>query len=51
MKQKVVIAETIATYFELAERERTLALTQENVDLLAERFELTQQIRLSVTRM
>ena len=38
-----VIAETIATYFELGERERTLALTQENVDLLAERLELTQQ--------
>ena len=38
-----VIAETIATYFELAEREHTLALTQENVDLLAERLELTQQ--------
>ena len=38
-----VIAETISTYFELAERERTLALTQENVDLLAERLELTQQ--------
>lgn len=38
-----VITETISTYFELGEREYTLALTQENVDLLAERFELTQQ--------
>ena len=38
-----VIAETISTYFEIAELERTLALTRQDVDLLAERFELTQQ--------
>jgi len=38
-----VIAETISTYFEIAALERTLALTRQDVDLLAERFELTQQ--------
>ena len=38
-----VIAETIATYFEIAELGHTLALTRQDVDLLTERVELTQQ--------
>ena len=38
-----VIAETISIYFEIAEGERTLALTRQSVDLLAERADLTQQ--------
>ncbi|MFQ5569745.1 MAG: efflux transporter outer membrane subunit [Rhodothermales bacterium] len=38
-----VIAETIATYFEIDELERSLALARQNVDLLTERAELTRQ--------
>ncbi len=35
-----VIGETVATYFEIAARQRTLALTRENVDILAERAQI-----------
>lgn len=36
-----VISETIVTYFEITARERTLALTRESINLLAERYALT----------
>jgi NodT family efflux transporter outer membrane factor (OMF) lipoprotein len=37
-----VISETIATYFEVVEQSRQVALSRENVDLLSERAELTR---------
>ncbi len=36
-----VIGETVATYFEIAERQRTLALARESVSILAERAAIT----------
>ena len=36
-----VIGETVATYFEIAARQRTLALTQESVSILSERAKIT----------
>ncbi len=36
-----VIGEAVATYFEIAARQRTLALTRESVSLLAERAKIT----------
>ena len=38
-----IVAETIATYYEIAELEASLALRRDAVDLLGERLELTRQ--------
>lgn len=38
-----VIGETVATYFEIVARQRVLALTQENVNILAERLQIISE--------